>query len=394
MTRSFENGVAESGPNPTRIEEGRISNVNMARWTADVKTRESQRTYYDIQWSSPYFHFAAGEGMFFMPEVGAKVKVCRPADSDPFIMCFVTAYEREGRQTDSDSGEQPQAGAHSTEPTGDEEDRSDITYRAGRPYLQQGDMMIRTRDGNGIWFRRGGVLEVFSTAIAKRLYIPLLNYIRDICENYDLQSAGGRLHWNVSRSDEDSDDESPTVLTLTARDKAQDDLASVLVRVGHVPDENKLRIAIAPRAINPRTLEISGDAVYTLDLSDDGKKTEFVKDDYDLTVEGECNWEVTGDVTIRSAGFTQEVSGDASIQVSGEHSLRAASSTENISGSKTINSNSIDLGGGSRDHVVIATAAFKQFVLGHRHDSPAGPTLPPTAAPPAAAYTARKVKGS
>jgi hypothetical protein len=391
MTRAFRETMIERGDNPVRVEEGRIINVNMKRWTADVRTNE--RVYLDIPWANPYLHFAAGEGITFMPEVGAKVKVCRPSESDPFIMCFITPFERSARQSD-DTDETPQVGTHSTQPSADV-GGADVTYRAGRPNLQQGDILLRTRDGNAIWLRRGGVVEIGSTKISKRLYIPLLNYIRDICENYSLWSGGGVLTWTVTRSDTSPSDEANAVLSIAARNAAQDEQASVLLRIGHVDDSTRLRLVIAPTAINTRTFEVTEDAVYTLDVDSEGNVDETVKKDVNYTVSGELDWNVTGAASFRfSSDVNEEISGGLSTRVSGDHSFEASSSTERVGNSKIIDCSSIQLGGaGAVTPVVLATKLLMQYIVGHTHPVTGPATGPPTPTLPPSAFQATKVRG-
>ena len=386
MTRRHADSVIERGPNPVRIEEGRISNVNMARWTADVRTRESQRTYYDLTWSSPYLHFHSGEGISFMPEVGAKVMVCKPCYSDPFIMSFVTPSERYTRQEGSTNT--------TTSDTTSEEAGTDVTYRAGRPRLQQGDLLLSTRDGNRIWLRRGGVVEIGSTRIAKRFYIPLLNYIRDVCENYDLWSAGGTMRWTVTRSDEDPDDLAYGVLSIAAKNAAQDAMATVGLKIGHVDDTSRLRISVAPGGVSPNDGDVTS-AVYTLEVDDEGSRSEDVGKNADLTVAENLTWTVTGSgVLTFGDGLTMSVSGDHVVAVNGAHSLTADSSVERISGQKVIDSSDVIIGGPSaRDGFVLATLAFAQFVSGHTHEILGSSTGPPTPGLMEPQYKSNHVKG-
>jgi len=391
MPRAARDSIVERGANRVRIEEGRILNVNMRRWTADVRTRESQRTYLDVQWSNPYFHFAGGEGIFFMPEVGAKVMVCRPSSSDPFIMAFTTTFERGARQPD-DTGDTPAVSEHSTDPAPDEGNDS-VTFRSGRPYLQQGDIMLRTRDKNHIWLRRGGVLEVASTALSKRLYIPLLNYIRDICENYSMWTAGGALSWTVERSDTDPDDEARAVLSIAARQNAQDELASVSVQIGHVDDTKRMRVVIAPQAINTRTFEVTGEASYTLDIDEEGTVESFAKKDDKREIQGELEWQIRGQSTYRySGGLTEEITGDHNVSVSGNHTMEASSSTERCSAGKVIEAASVDLGAQGGRQVVVATEAFMAFMAGHTHPVSGSATGIPVPSLPPIAFTSKRVK--
>lgn len=391
MPRASRDSIIERGANRVRIEEGRILNVNMRRWTADVRTRESQRTYLDIQWSNPYFHFAGGEGIFFMPEVGAKVKVCRPSSSDPFIMCFTTTFERGARQPDA-SGETPPVPEHTTDPAADTGNDS-VTFRSGRPYLQQGDIMMRTRDRNHVWLRRGGIIEVASTALSKRLYIPLLNYIRDICENYSLWTAGGALTWNVERSDTDPDDEARATLSVVARQNAQDEFATAMVRVGHVDDTKRLRLVIAPQAINTRTFEVTGEAAYTLEIDEEGTIDSVTQKDHNHEVKGDLDWRVEGSADYRyEGGLTEEITGDHTVRVSGNHSMEASSSTERLSSGKVIEAASVDLGAQGGKYVVIATQALMAFMAGHTHPVVGSATGIPNPSLPPSAFTATRVK--
>jgi|PlaIllAssembly_1097288.scaffolds.fasta_scaffold00046_3 hypothetical protein len=379
MTRRFRDSIIEHGLNSVQVVEGRIVNVNMAKWTVDVLTRDTQQTFTDITVSSPYFHFDRGEGIYVMPEVGAKVKVCRPSDGDPFVMCFVAPSQRPV----SDSSEDEDA----NQPV------ALTSFRANRPAMQQGDIMLRTRDGNAVWLRRGGIIEIGATNISKRIYIPLLNYIRDVCENYSMWSGGGALTWTVARADNDPDGNANAVLRISSRDVAQDAKATVAVALGHVGDDDRYHICIAPRAINVQTQAVDGTPVYDLVIDKDGNYTETVGKDYDLTVSGELSWSITGSASMRfSSSLEQTVGGDMSLDVSGSLDISAGNSTERCT-SKVIDSSDIRLGGsGATANVALATAAFQQWVLNHKHPIEGATTGIPT--PPAGVdWIATKVKG-
>lgn len=374
--RPFSNSLIERGASATGIEEGRIFNVNMRRWTADVRTATTQKTHLDIPWSNPYFHFTGGEGIFFMPEVGAKCMVCSPGDETPFILCFTTPHERPDAQEDDGS-----SALDGT--TGEDEDqpRSNVTFKAGRPDLQQGDIMIRTRDGNGVWFRRGGVVEIGSNPITKRVFIPLLNYIRDFCENYELSTAGGRLSWNVARSDENAAGEAAAVLGIMSRDMAQHEFGTVAVQIGHIDDSAKLRVVVAPQAVNPNNLTVESGSVFSFVVDGGGNVSLDAGNDLNVNVGGAANVTVTGAAThTYSGGLTEEVTGDRAITISGGHTVEAATSDETISAGKTIDAATIKLGGGAVNHLIMAEP-FIPWIVGHVHSHPMGPTGPPTAPP-------------
>lgn len=381
MTRPFRDSLIERGLNRVRVEEGRIVNVNPRRFTCDIRTTVSQRTFLDVTWASPYFHFSRGEGFNVMPEVGAKVKVCRPSDSDPFILCFVTPFERVPAEEDDDQAA--------------DQGNTEVTYQAGRPFMQQGDIQLRGRDGNEVYLHRGGVLELGSTAACRRFYIPLLNYLRDVCENYQLWTQGGMLSWLVSRADEDAGGESHATLAVVGKEAAEHEQATVAVRVGRVDDENRLEVTVAPQALNAVTGELEGEAVYHLTIDQEGTVTVEVAKDVNLTVTGDLTASIEGATSITSQGDVElTCQGSMSTTISSRHELEAASSTERINGQKVIQSNTILLGSQSAAfNVVLATPALISFLAAHKHEVAGPVTGPPTPTLRPSLYKARKVRG-
>lgn len=391
MPRSQETSSVQSGLNTVVIEEGRIINVDMVHYTADVMTKNSQRQLVDLQWASPYFHFAKGEGLSVMPEVGARVQICMPSDSTPFILCFVTTFERETTNTPDNTGD---ANA-SLQPDDTESEGTphEITYRSGRPKMEQGDITLRTRDGNSIWLHRGGVIEIGATPIAKRYYIPLLNYIRDVCENYEMKSLAGEMSWHVSRADQNPAGNAEATFTLASRNFSQDEFATVFLQIGHVDDANRLRLAIAPNVINPVSGEVEDGAAFELTINESGDISITTQGDKTVSIEGELSETVSGSVTQEySSNHSQTVGGNQTISVSGTHELEASSSTERLSGGKTFDAQSIKAGAGATFPVVIMSPAMMAYIMFHTHPTPAGPSQPPNGPPPTDAITSRKLK--
>lgn len=374
------------------IEEGRIINVDMAHWTADVLTKNSQRQLIDMQWAHPYFHFAGGEGIYVMPEVGARVQICMPSDSAPFILCFLTTFEREA--TNSSDTEGNQQASLQPDDAETEGNPREVTYRSGRPKMEQGDIMLRTRDGSNLWLHRGGVVEIGSTPVARRFYIPLLNVIRDVCENYELKSLAGEMNWQVSRSDQNAEGDAEAVFTLSSRNFSQDEFATVHLKIGHVDDTNRLKLVIAPNAIDPVSGEIEeGEPVYSLEIDEEGSITTTAAKDVTTTITGELSETVDGSVTQEyGSSHNLTVGGSQEIEVSSTHKLSATSSTEEMSAGKTFDCQTIKAGTGAIFPVVIMSPAMMAYVMFHTHPSPAGPTGPPNGAPPDSAITSSKLK--
>lgn len=396
MPRPFRNSMIQRGVNPVIIEDGRIINVDMVHWTVDVRTMHSQRQLLDMQVGAPYLHFAAGEGIFAMPEVGAKVKTCMPSDSAPFVLCFCTTFEREG-QPANDEGQTTTRPTTETSSEGGDAP-SEVTFRAGRPKLQQGDIMLRCRDGNQIWLHRGGVVEIGATWIAKRYYIPLLNTVRDIAENWEALTIAGDMMWHVERADSSQSSDTrqdEATFTLMAKNFAQDQYASVFVRAGHVDDTKRFRIIVAPNSIDTRTGEVTDGSVFTMDIDEEGNVDVTAEKDVNVTINGELSQTVDGDADyVYGSNKTVNVSGNSEETISGSHKLEAASSEERISGSKTITCPSIKLGSsGASTPVVLATPQVIKFFLAHKHTVVGSSTLGPTTPVALNSLAARKVSG-
>lgn len=358
----------------------------MANFTADVKTKTSQRQLIDVQWSSPYMHFAKGEGINFMPEVGAICKVCMPSDGTPFIMCFVTTFERE-RPAD---GQDSETTLH-PDSTESQESPAEVTFRSGRAKMEQGDIHLSTRDGNALWLHRGGVVELGANGITKRFYIPLLNTIRDVCENYDMVSLAGEMSWTVSRDDRNASGDAEAAFTLASRNFAQDEFATVFLRVGHVDDTKRFQLLIAPNRINPRTGEVDGDVVYSVEIDEEGNLDVTVKKKATINIQDELALTVGGDANLTfSSNLNETISGDRDTQISGNHSMQATGSTERLSADKTIDAPRIKLGGSAMYPVLIMSPATVSFLMGHTHPVTGAATGPPVATTSPNMMTARK----
>jgi hypothetical protein len=186
-------------------------------WTVDVGTIFDRRLMMDIQVSSPYLNPNQGEGIYIVPEVGAKCLVCIPSDGPPpfvlaFIMPVVTQQiaDAEGEETNQ---------------------RSSATYAGGRRRGKPGDIIARGRDGNFMILHRGGVAQFGSGPLAQRICIPLQNLVTDISQNYNHFNGGGSVNWGVQ--DKGSND--PTSeFRGTYRVYANDEYADIRVDMGYV----------------------------------------------------------------------------------------------------------------------------------------------------------------
>ena len=161
--RSVSSGQAKM----PSIVEGTILSVNPDNHTCNVaRNNASGGPLNDVLLASLYCHPFSGEGIYFLPEPGATCYVYETSDpTNSFVFGYVMPMtEKDG-------------------------------LRGNRMLLNPGDYVLSTRDDNKIVLRRGGLIQIASTGLAQRLYIPLGNYIKDFFENYGGFSPNGTLEW-------------------------------------------------------------------------------------------------------------------------------------------------------------------------------------------------------
>ena len=272
-------GPSEARYQPAIIEQGRVVNVNVKDWSVDVVSSEvAGKFHLDVQVSSPYLHFVNGEGIYVMPEVGAMCWVCEPSSglrSRPFILGFSAPVDERK----------------------DENGKIPGNYRAGRQNMNPGDIMLRTRDENFVILRRGGVVQIGATSLAQRLYIPVRNIIRDMCENYDLFSVAGEMTWAVDRTDQTTDGSAPTLFSLRAKNKANEPEHAAILTLGSHKDDDKLTLNLL---INDSGATGAKQMVQ-LQITKEGNVTWALEKDFTLTARKNIHLTATEEAVIIEA---------------------------------------------------------------------------------------------
>jgi len=244
-TRSFLQG---EGAIAAFIHESKVIDVNLVNYTVDCVSVFDQRRFYDCQVAAPYLHPNNGDGISCMPEVGSKCLVCIPSDGPPpIVIGFFMPME--ATFNDDDESEAEDTSATRT-PKG-------ASFSGGRDRAKPGDISIKGRDGNFAILHRGGVLQLGSTPLAQRIYIPLGNLITDISQNYNHFNAAGSINWGIRQTSDNPESE----FKQTYRVYANDEFADIRVAVG------KVQVPV---------LEPSGEAGSSSDLSALGIGTEPV----------------------------------------------------------------------------------------------------------------------
>lgn len=292
-------------------EAAEITDVNRKTWTCTVATKHSAKTFSDVQWGAPYHHNTGGEGIHYMPEIGAHCYLALPVDhTPPFIMAFVAPPSVQTK-----AGAAPAAAEE-----GAEAPPADVSYQSNRPDLSPGDIAFTTRDENFLILRRGGVVQLGATPMAQRVIVPVRNFVHDFAENYELATPGGDVLWTVDRPELDPAGKPACSWTFHMQEFSTDKKATVRVR--HLPlaaagaKKAAWEVSVAQNGID-RTSGAVSSATYTLMVLTSGEFSEViganrtieVKGDDTLKVGGKQTTTVTGDSKLSAKNITSEASG-------------------------------------------------------------------------------------
>lgn len=319
--------IMESEWRPGSVETCRIINVNIEAWSVDCIAEHGNKRYFDIQVSAPYFHFMNGEGIYAQPEVGALCWVCVPSSgrfAAPFVMGFQSAYDPEWD-----------------------------TFQGGRQALNPGDIMMRTRDENFLILRRGGVVQIGATPVAQRIFIPIRNFIKDFCENYELFTFGGDLTWTTAADASSKESTTATKFQLRAKEKADSKGHIGVLSIGSHGDSSKTTLLLEifdkedDQAKVVAHLEITkeGDVKWKIKNS-----WELVVDEKDITIiatKGEITLDAGDKGTFHSQKDMLVKSSTAKAVVDGKTEAVLKSSTKSVMDAPLIH-----LGGGASSPVV------------------------------------------
>lgn len=346
------------------IESGRVLDVDISTYTLTVTTQFTKKPQSGISFATPYQHFVNGEGIYFMPEVGSVCWICFPSDGQrPFVLAW-----------------------------GPAQDEGD--FRGKKKDLNPGDIYLGTRDENFLVLRRGGVVQIGGGPLNQRIFLPINNTIKDICENYSLSTLAGDLEWSIGRNEDTTDGKRPGLFALRAREFADDAQPIAELLIGSHSGDDK--------------------TILSLLVKDSGSDGAAQKVELKFTKEGTVEWTVRKDVVWTVDGkWSLEVKGDASlVSKTGKVSVFASAGAVEVDGKTGVKVNSaaqielaaplvkvgqkMSVGSGPQFPVLLATPELLIWFAAHIHTStaPGTPTSPPAAPPPLVSATSKVTTSS
>lgn len=221
--------TSPEGLGASDIFMGRVVNVDLVNYTVDVYSQFDRMYVPAVPIGSPYLHHNRGDGFSVVPEVGAKCAICWPGDSSPpFVLSFVLPHETVpmSGSDDAPNGTADRASENQAPTT--------ASFAGGRDRGKPGDMSVRGRDGQFVVLHRGGVLQLGSTELAQRMYVPLNNLVMDVAENYAMYNSGGSIKWGIQEGEGET--KLPAEFKQTFRVYANEQYADLRVGIGRVHD--------------------------------------------------------------------------------------------------------------------------------------------------------------
>jgi hypothetical protein len=342
------------------VFKAQVLNVNSRDFTVDVVYESYPYSgHNDIPFLAPYVHQNQGEGLNFMPEVGSTCWVCTPSESgrDAFVLGWMPVAE-------------------------------DGSYRAGRQLLNPGDIHFSTRDGNFLFLRRGGIVQVGSTPICQRLYIPIRNVIRDLAENYEMTTPAGDLNWTVLRAEDQGDGHVRTFFSLACHEFADDPITNPLavLKIGSHGEGDATILSLVTR-------DRGGGSVKTrLTVSKTGKVEWQVQEDFTLDVTGNLTARIKQQMLVTSTqNMTLET--DASFTAKGAQAhVQGGSAKLDLNNVAALNGTVVNLGAAMFPVMVAhpSVVAFINAVWALLNGPPSAPAMKGIL--PLPQYTSTKVK--
>ena len=329
------------------VKQGIIVSVNRSKWTCTVKLDSG--TAFETVAIAPIYLNKYGNGIYYFPEVDSMVLVAEVGDKQ-FILG--TSYPIDE--------EKP------FESVDDIVNESDLepAHNGFRPIADPGDYVMNTKGGGFINMKSSGLIEIGASQISRRFYIPINNFIRDLCQSYQLNTAGGNLEFINRVGDEthgfvkefvktnpsDPNDvaqektftKSPVEFNLNIKEFAEDENDTIQISMGRLKendgDNSKLLGSIAK--------DFNTSVVFRCNIAD--KFTYFIDKHGTVvhTVSGSASYSYQSSLRVFVQGSkTEKVNGenrtfclDEVKKVKNNSSVEVlANKTERIGGALTIN---------------------------------------------------------
>ena len=261
------------------VETAEIQRVDTVLWTVDMHSRVTGRSLRNVEIPGVSVS-RKGDMMGSMPQRGDKCLIVHPSDDPiPKILTFLPHVD------------------------------PNTFARGRRKQMRPGEHIMSSSAGNYVHVHAGGLVDIAADPITRRLYVPILHQIKDFCENYFLNTAGGSMRWD-NRRDQKGGDGTPTELVYDVKEFNQGGTV-LTMRYGNVASITDMD----DRAVSHQAINKDGTEVFrmTIDLSGN---ILVQSESADYQYVGDYSIDAGGDLTLTSAGVAI-LAGDAGVELAG-----------------------------------------------------------------------------
>ena len=160
-----------------------VVGVDPDKCTVWVMGHLAEKEADEVPYAAPYISSSHAGGNYFVPEVGSDCYLFTADDGTKFVTAFVNNPQRSRPESDHD--DKPIEGSSSDGPD----------FSGFREQMDPGDIYLGTAEGNRVFIRKGGVVEISSTPMCGRIYIPIENLVQDYFQRYRADSPLGSVEW-------------------------------------------------------------------------------------------------------------------------------------------------------------------------------------------------------
>ena len=165
-----------------RICKARIMAVNKVKWTCTALAEGGTMGAIEDIPINPVLIGPQGQGMYYLPEVGSTVWLAELRVGGFFVLMGATLPFDGNAEDDTET--------------------LDMDHSMARAQLEPGDIVMTGKPGSQVLVRKSGVVEIGSSYMSKRFYLPLEHFIRDFTKNYEMLSAGGGFSFKTNEIDQ------------------------------------------------------------------------------------------------------------------------------------------------------------------------------------------------
>jgi len=325
---------------PVYIETAQVTAVHKGLFQVDVITLRTKRVLRNITYAVPSVNPLHGTGINFSPSTGS--------------LCWVMLNSSDPGTPNMDRIGQVIAW---------QPPRSAGSHAANRKELDQDDICLSSPGGGEVLIRSGGLVEVRGGHLARTMYIPITNTIKNLCQNFELDTFGGTFHWNTYTGE--TGDLGSSEFLVGIKELSSDENALVKISAGH--SSGGIEFSVFDSGGSAQNLSCYWG------ISKSGEVTLTAKAGISISSDTNINM-VSPEISLAATENMEFSVGDTKVSLrSNGITLNGPSVSISVSSLIITNSDGVPLLNLSPGQIPVLNANLLPFILTHTHPPAGGP---------------------